>query len=60
MLDKLYHIAATFLLSTVDPALAAAAGVFKELVDLIGAGTADILDLAADGFGILLWWLVGG
>jgi hypothetical protein len=59
-MDKLYHILASFLLSFVDPFLAGLAGVLKELADLAGAGTADVLDLAADGIGILLWWLVSG
>lgn len=53
-LDKILHIAVSYLLALVDPALAVAAGLGKEIFDLFGGGVADVLDLVADAVGILL------
>lgn len=53
-LDKILHIAVSYLLALVDPALAVAAGLGKEIFDLFGGGVAEVLDLVADAVGILL------
>lgn len=53
-LDKLLHIAVSYILALFDPALAIAAGLGKEIFDFFGPGVADIYDLAADAVGILL------
>lgn len=53
-LDKILHLTISYLLALVDPALAVAAGLGKEVFDLFGGGVADVLDLLADAVGILL------
>ncbi|MBI2422409.1 MAG: hypothetical protein HYV27_06230 [Candidatus Hydrogenedentes bacterium] len=55
--DKLLHVLASFALGTIDPWLAVAAGIGKEVLDLFTGGMADVADLVADGLGILasLW-----
>ena len=53
-LDKILHIAVSYLLALVDPALAVAAGLGKEIFDLFSKNMADVLDLVADAVGILL------
>lgn len=52
--DKILHMAVSYFLAMIDPALAVAAGLGKEAFDLLGGGVADVLDLAADAIGILL------
>lgn len=52
--DKFLHIAVSYLLARIDPALAVAAGLGKEIFDFFGGGVADAMDLVADGLGILL------
>lgn len=52
--DKMLHIAVSYLLARIDPALAVAAGLGKEIFDFFGGGVADAMDLVADGLGILL------
>lgn len=52
--DKLLHIALSYILALIDPGLALAAGLGKEVFDLLGGGVADVFDLAADAVGILL------
>ena len=52
--DKILHIAISYLLALFDPALAVAAGLGKEVFDLFGGGVADVDDLIADAVGILL------
>lgn len=52
--DKILHIVVSYLLARVDPALAVAAGLGKEIYDFFGGGVADAMDLVADGLGILL------
>lgn len=52
--DKILHMAVSYVLAMIDPALAIAAGLGKEAFDFLGGGVADILDLAADAIGILL------
>jgi len=56
-LDKLVHFVVSFALATIDPLIAVVAGLGKEILDALGAGTPDVLDLLADGLGILsaLW-----
>jgi hypothetical protein len=51
--DKLLHAFFSFLLASVDPALAILAGLLKEVYDFFGGGVADVLDLVADAVGIL-------
>lgn len=52
--DKILHVAVSYLLALIDPAIAVAAGLGKEAFDLLGGGVADIFDLVADAVGILL------
>lgn len=52
--DKLLHVAVSYLLALVDPGLAIAAGLAKEVYDFFGGGVADVFDLLADAAGILL------
>jgi hypothetical protein len=57
--DKWLHFWFSFLLSWVDPALSALAGLAKEVWDLLGHGTPDWADLAADLLGIMAALVVG-
>ena len=50
--DKFAHFILSYLIALIDPALAVLAGLGKELHDLLGGGTADLLDLVADALGI--------
>lgn len=52
--DKILHIVVSYLLARIDPALALAAGLGKEIYDFFGGGVADAMDLVADGLGVLL------
>lgn len=53
-LDKLLHVIVSYFLARIDPALALAAGLGKEIFDFFGGGVADAMDLVADGLGVLL------
>lgn len=53
-LDKLLHVAVSYLLAMIDPGLAIAAGLGKEVYDFFGGGVADVFDLLADAVGIWL------
>ena len=57
--DKLLHALVSFLLAWVDPVLALAAGIGKELWDMVSDGVAEWADLAADLLGILAAALLG-
>ena len=50
--DKVLHFLVSFLLAQIDPALAALAGIGKEIFDAAGGGVADVYDLVADALGI--------
>ena len=52
--DKLLHVLVSYLLALIDPGLAVAAGLGKEVYDFFGGGVADAFDLLADAVGILL------
>jgi hypothetical protein len=55
MMDLVLHFLVSYVLALFDPALAAVAGVGKEVFDYFG-GVASLVDLAADFFGI---WVAG-
>ena len=52
-MDKILHFVVSFLLTLIDPVLAYALGVGKELFDAARGGMVDAGDLAADFLGIL-------
>ena len=56
--DKLLHFWVSFGIAFLHPAMAALAGIGKEVYDAASGGVADAGDLAADGLGILFAWIV--
>jgi hypothetical protein len=53
-IDKLMHFWVSFAIAQLSPGLAWIAGIGKEFYDELSGTAADIGDLIADGFGILL------
>lgn len=51
--DKLLHFWASFVLAFVSPGFSMAAGISKEVYDLLRGDVISFADLAADGLGIL-------
>lgn len=56
--DLVLHFGVSALIAVFDPALAALAGLLKEGYDAAFGGVASLLDLAADGLGILFGWVL--
>jgi hypothetical protein len=55
------HVTGAFLLCYIHPYLSIAVAIYLEVMDgLHSAQGADVLDLAADGYGIWFWYAISG